>query len=116
MQCVALMRHHTTDGHAHPPEGHALMQSLACALRALAQDAGVAVLVTNHTVSGREGDAPGSLKPALGETWKSQRAWATRPNRNVQLRASSHPRASSAYQPTRASSSRRALKRTARPP
>lgn len=29
-----------------------------------------AVLVVNHTVSGRDGDC-GSLKPALGESWKS---------------------------------------------
>jgi hypothetical protein len=72
-----MMRDHTD---TLSPAGHALMQSLACTLRALAQDAGVAVLVTNHTVSGREGDAPGSLKPALGETWKSQRAWAACPD------------------------------------
>ena len=54
-------------------QGHALMLSLASALRAFAQDCNAAVLVTNHTVSGRDGEA-GSLKPALGETWKSQRA------------------------------------------
>jgi hypothetical protein len=69
------------------------MLTLSGALRALADEHGVAVLVrlltcacfehhhaltcalqmTNHTVSGRDGDT-GSLKPALGETWKSQRA------------------------------------------
>jgi hypothetical protein len=75
-------------------QGHALMLSLAGALRALADEHNVAVLVraaahcctdglsipplllrqlTNHTVSGRDGEE-GSLKPALGETWKSQRA------------------------------------------
>jgi hypothetical protein len=74
------------------------MLSLAGALRALADEHNVAVLVrlaprhcspalrsscpcmllqiTNHTVSGRDGDT-GSLKPALGETWKSQRACPT---------------------------------------
>jgi len=51
------------------------MLTLSGAVRALAQDLGIAVLVINHTVSGRDGDA-GSLKPALGETWKSQRACA----------------------------------------
>ena len=67
------------------------MLSLADALRALADEHDMAVLVrsshrvrlrcadspsppqlTNHTVSSF-GDA-GGLKPALGETWKSQRA------------------------------------------
>jgi RAD51-like protein 3 len=52
-------------------QGHALMLSLSHALRALADERSMAVLVTNHTVGGRGGDA-GSLKPALGETWKSQ--------------------------------------------
>jgi hypothetical protein len=51
------------------------MLTLSGTVRALAQDLGIAVLVINHTVSGRDGDA-GSLKPALGETWKSQRACA----------------------------------------
>ncbi len=74
------------------PPGKPLMLSLAGALRALADEHDVAVLVrpavralllplslcapaqmTNHTVSGRDGDT-GSLKPALGETWKSLRA------------------------------------------
>ena len=53
--------------------GHAQMLSLAGALRGLAEDFSLAVLCTNHTVGGRDGE-PGSLKPALGETWKSQRA------------------------------------------
>lgn len=51
-------------------QGHALMVSLMYALRAVAEERGCAVLVTNATVSGREG-GEGSLKPALGETWKS---------------------------------------------
>ena len=92
------------------------MQSLACTLRALAQDAGVAVLVTNHTVSGREGDAPGSLKPALGETWKSQRACPSRRAATVQAppRAPADPIPPA--QPTRASSSPKAPRTTACPP
>jgi len=53
--------------------GHALMLTLVGSLRALADDFSLAVLLTNHTAGGRDG-AVGSLKPALGETWKSQRA------------------------------------------
>ena len=52
-------------------QGQALMLSLADTLRALAEERSMAVLVTNHTVGGRDGDQ-GSLKPALGETWRSQ--------------------------------------------
>jgi len=58
--------------------GHAVMVTLAAALRALADDFSIAVLCTNHTVAGREGVA-GSLKPALGESWKSQ------PHTRIQL-------------------------------
>ncbi|GAQ77799.1 DNA repair protein RAD51 [Klebsormidium nitens] len=53
-------------GGAHT-QGHALMVSLSGLLRQIALKHNIAVLVTNHTVSG-EGGRP---KPALGESWKS---------------------------------------------
>ncbi|CAN1808581.1 DNA repair protein RAD51 homolog 4 [Linum perenne] len=48
-------------------EGHGLMASLGVLLKKLAHEYNIAILVTNHMVGG-EG---GSLKPALGESWKS---------------------------------------------
>lgn len=47
--------------------GHALMISAGFLLKKLAYEYNLAVLVTNHMVGG-EG---GTLKPALGESWKS---------------------------------------------
>ncbi|CAN1808580.1 DNA repair protein RAD51 homolog 4 [Linum perenne] len=48
-------------------QGHGLMASLGVLLKKLAHEYNIAILVTNHMVGG-EG---GSLKPALGESWKS---------------------------------------------
>jgi len=48
-------------------QGHALMVSMGIALKKLALENHLAVLITNHTVGG-EGGQP---KPALGESWKS---------------------------------------------
>jgi len=56
-------------------QGRSLLLSLAGAFKAVADELRVAVLITNHTVSGRDRDQ-GTLRPALGETWKSQRACA----------------------------------------
>ncbi|KAK6935932.1 DNA recombination and repair protein Rad51-like, C-terminal [Dillenia turbinata] len=47
--------------------GHALMISVGILLKKLANEYDIAVLVTNHMV-GRDG---GTLKPALGDSWKS---------------------------------------------
>ncbi|CAN1230769.1 DNA repair protein RAD51 homolog 4 [Linum grandiflorum] len=52
----------------HRVEGRALMTSLGFLLKKLAHEHNIAVLVTNHMVGAGEG---GSLKPALGESWKS---------------------------------------------
>ncbi|KAG8644503.1 hypothetical protein MANES_11G135500v8 [Manihot esculenta] len=49
------------------PQGHALMTAAGFLLKKLAHEHNIAVLVTNHMVAG-EG---GTLKPALGESWKS---------------------------------------------
>ncbi|CAN1230777.1 DNA repair protein RAD51 homolog 4 [Linum grandiflorum] len=49
-------------------QGRALMTSLGFLLKKLAHEHNIAVLVTNHMVGAGEG---GSLKPALGESWKS---------------------------------------------
>ncbi|GJX69103.1 DNA repair protein RAD51 homolog 4 isoform X1 [Tanacetum coccineum] len=48
-------------------QGHALMVSIGYLLKELADKHNIAVVVTNHMVSG-EG---GTLKPALGESWKN---------------------------------------------
>ncbi|KAJ0734622.1 putative ATP diphosphatase [Helianthus annuus] len=48
-------------------QGHALMVSVGYMLKKLADRHNIAVVVTNHMVSG-EG---GNLKPALGESWKN---------------------------------------------
>ncbi|PWA59538.1 Rad51 domain-containing protein [Artemisia annua] len=48
-------------------QGHALMVSIGYLLKELADRHNIAVVVTNHMVSG-EG---GTLKPALGESWKN---------------------------------------------
>ncbi|XP_076891072.1 DNA repair protein RAD51 homolog 4-like [Bidens hawaiensis] len=48
-------------------QGHALMVSVGYLLKKLADRHNIAVVITNHMVSG-EG---GSLKPALGESWKN---------------------------------------------
>ncbi|KAD3336404.1 hypothetical protein E3N88_31923 [Mikania micrantha] len=48
-------------------QGHALMSSVGYLLKKLADRHNIAVVVTNHMVSG-EG---GILKPALGESWKN---------------------------------------------
>ncbi|KDP44181.1 hypothetical protein JCGZ_05648 [Jatropha curcas] len=48
-------------------QGHALMTSAGFLLKKLAHEHNIAVLVTNHMVTG-EGGNP---KPALGESWKS---------------------------------------------
>ncbi|GJP41099.1 hypothetical protein CLOM_g1149 [Closterium sp. NIES-68] len=50
----------------HGPQGHALMMSLSRMIRSLANEFGVAVLITNHSVSSEDG----TFKPALGESWK----------------------------------------------
>ncbi|XP_006925018.1 DNA repair protein RAD51 homolog 4 isoform X5 [Pteropus alecto] len=47
-------------------EGLALMMQLAQELKTLAQDLGVAVLVTNHMTRDRDS---GKFKPALGRSW-----------------------------------------------
>lgn len=48
------------------PDGMALMMHLACELKTLAKELGVAVVVTNHVT--RELGS-GQLKPALGRSW-----------------------------------------------
>ncbi|CAI5466888.1 unnamed protein product [Closterium sp. Yama58-4] len=50
----------------HGPQGHALMISLSRMIRLLANEFGLAVLITNHSVSSEDG----TFKPALGESWK----------------------------------------------
>ncbi|KAK7262412.1 hypothetical protein RJT34_29985 [Clitoria ternatea] len=49
------------------PQGHALMISAGFLLKKLAHEHNIAVMVTNHVVSGEDGIS----KPALGESWKS---------------------------------------------
>ncbi|KAI3811619.1 hypothetical protein L1987_21345 [Smallanthus sonchifolius] len=48
-------------------QGHALMVSVGYLLKKLADRHNIAVVVTNHMVSGEVGN----LKPALGESWKN---------------------------------------------
>lgn len=48
-------------------QGHMLMSALSRTLKRLAAQHRLAVLVTNHTVSGPDGRP----KPALGESWRS---------------------------------------------
>lgn len=54
-------------------QGRSLLLSLGGGFKAVADELRVAVLITNHTVSGRDREQ-GTLRPALGEAWKSQRA------------------------------------------
>ncbi|PKI36394.1 hypothetical protein CRG98_043176 [Punica granatum] len=49
------------------PQGRALMISTGSLLKKLAHEYNIAVLVTNHTVGGNRG----TIKPALGESWKT---------------------------------------------
>ncbi|CAI0451897.1 unnamed protein product, partial [Linum tenue] len=48
-------------------QGYSLMTSLGVLLKKLAHEHDIAILVTNHMVSGERGNP----KPALGESWKS---------------------------------------------
>ncbi|CAI5928762.1 unnamed protein product [Closterium sp. NIES-64] len=78
----------------HGPQGHALMMSLSRMIRLLANEFGLAVLITNHSVSSEDG----TFKPALGESWKvtphpaTAGQWASTPFHSWSTSLQSAPR------------------------
>ncbi|CAI5501521.1 unnamed protein product [Closterium sp. Naga37s-1] len=96
----------------HGPQGHALMMSLSRMIRLLANEFGLAVLITNHSVSSEDG----TFKPALGESWKvtphpaTAGQWASTPFYSWSTSLHSAPRRESGD----ASSNRRRQRRFSR--